>query len=442
MPNIIYEFSKKLLPVRVKKRIASSIIYQYSTYIINNVNKRQKSLHQGIYYTLDNLDFSFKEDTFQTKIAINKQLKWNYGTVDWRGVYSGSSDRIIFKDILANKTLENLINQMNNSLLISVIGGGFFLDLLEKYNFNKILLFDNNINEHVKINSLLNTIISTNSSFEPRIFEKNIIENDNSFVPYLFDSHVSVDKEEIINIINDNYSTETTFPVLEKIDTYPDRAINQEVLTKNMIDRLKKGLLIKSFVTFPNIDVCGANVVVFLSNIHRWDIKNIDVYNSINNATSITIIRENSNYSNVSIENPNTHWKLSVNKKTRDLKTLHIVNNKKYLADYSSNSIFNKTILIKDLDVFDDYEAVIGHMLLSRVSRKFWIKRALKNRLKCIPSNIKKIIITEKNNSKIDEFRYFYDNLFTDYDLIEEEFIHGSNDNKRSILFVYILKGL
>ena len=92
-------------------------------------------------------------------INFPSKFKWGQNAPKWSSVFVSSDDEIEnLNDV--DKFLNNF--HKRNLSLASVIGGMKFLKIYCKYNFNKLFLFDENINEIAKMDIFFNYIHRTN----------------------------------------------------------------------------------------------------------------------------------------------------------------------------------------------------------------------------------------------------------------------------------------
>ena len=417
---------------RLKQSIANSLVYQYLTYLSSMKQKDIRYEHK-----LDNLTLAYDKE-FNSNITIESKVKWNYNHYQWRGVYSGSSDRIIFKDILENSILKGL-TENHETVLISVIGGGFFLDLVEKFKFKRVILFDNNINEHVKINSLINNMLTYQKEFKIEDFENEIRSNANSFIPFLPNSKVSTKILYSSKISNDNNIIEDTFPISELSLDYPERKMPSSYISLNYIlKKLKETLIKETFLEFPKIDLNNRLGIIFLSNIYRWDIRNKLIYESLKNYKGLIIIRENTSYALQSIENPNTHWRLNVLEHIGNEKTLHLINNIKILNDYKKNSLnLGTPVHLNSKINLDKYTTILIHQLFQNKRFHIFTRIMLLTKLSNIPNNVKKVIVTDlTNNLNKKNFRLLK-KLLRDFNYQKEFFSRGEKNPRRNKIIVF-----
>jgi hypothetical protein len=238
---------------------------------------------------------------FSLNCIIHEPLRWPRRGLHYRTIYSwaGSGDRSAFKGLELFEPFNKLIED-NDCMLVSVIGSSFFLDLVMLYDFSELVLFDENINEHAKVSALINEL--NNENFDQIQFEESLIMNNKNFMPYLEKSNLTYSLTEENNLVRplddiEGFYYEKGFPLTGSIIDLPRQVFDLDSeKTQKLVSRLRKNLDKNTYFQLPSFDAGGKVVVLFLSNIPESKLTNSMVYDSIQNSSSIKIIRKNLNH--------------------------------------------------------------------------------------------------------------------------------------------------
>lgn len=451
IPNILYN--------RMKKSNKIQKFYLFYTEVLGVFSRVYSNRDGSSSATplLKNFEASFNGNNFSMVSIIHKPLKWAYGTLDFRSIYSGSSDRILFNQLLSSNILHKITSE-NECILVSVIGGGFFIDLIKTYSFSNVVLFDSNINEHAKVSSLINRIHK--GEFIIGQFEEDILEDSKSLVPFLKDSDLSFSVAEncILKYSSEELEgkqikpiVEIGFPMVELENNFPRRALHLDRYDKLIvIDKLKNSLDKKIYVTVPQVDANGKVVIYFLSNISNSDINNNKVLRNTINSAGTFIIRVDNEISNLNLNDAHQHWRMAIYHELKDKKVVHLVATKKHEKDHTHDPLYLLTTYIKDINLdFIKFNTIFLHILLGHASSINRIHKYLFNLLSDLPLNISEIVVTEhslryfkrsrfnRNWVSDDDIVDYYNSLFQSFSLKKKQYIYGQNDSQRNILLVY-----
>jgi hypothetical protein len=407
-------------------------------------------IHRGFERAYSNKKFSMVS-------VIDAPLKWSYDSYDFRSIYSGSSDRILFEGLLTSNRLKKFTKQ-NDCILISVIGGGYFLDITTRFDFSEIILFDSNINEHAKISAYLNRM--DKGTFNTKEIEIEITNDIRSLVPFINGAELTFQTTNNC-LIEYNYPEiegsfaepilERGFPIVELEENFPLRSINisddeKLTLTSKLRERLDKRI----YKSIPNIDANGRVVVIFLSNIDEYYLPNYEVHRKITNSPATIILRGDNEIAERNLEDSHLNWKLAVYKELIGFDVLHLVSNKRYINGSNLDFLINGSTLLSrsNLDI-ENANALFLHIMLGHSKSKLYMSYLMKRKLKKLPKRINKIVVTEHSINYLykgvflrrwisDEFIIrFYNDLFDAFELTGQNYIYGNGDKNRNIMLLY-----
>lgn len=229
---------------------------------------------------------------FSLAIHIGAPLKWMCQQASFASVFSGSNDR---NNATANVELiaDHLahVASIGKVSLVSVIGGTFLLDLVQRVGFSRVLLFDQNVAEFAKMSALLNLLAGNPDDDPVESLERMILAEPDALLPRLPLSAVSCSLAPGSDWEFEG-GTEDAFPLLLRKSNYPHYAWNaspeQRALT---LARLKTALCRTVFLELPSIDAAGHLMVVFCSNADESILSDSLVRSKFANAAGVIIIR-------------------------------------------------------------------------------------------------------------------------------------------------------
>lgn len=129
---------------------------------------------------------------FSLAIHIGAPLKWMCQQASFASVFSGSNDRnnaTANVEIIADHPAR--VASIGKVSLVSVIGGAFLLDLVQRVGCSRILLFDQNVAEFAKISALLNLMAQDPGDDPVETLERMILARSDTLLPRLPLSEVS-----------------------------------------------------------------------------------------------------------------------------------------------------------------------------------------------------------------------------------------------------------
>jgi hypothetical protein len=447
----------RLLPRKLKVKLKSSLRFMYYYELIYRF-KKTFEFHlskKNISNVVNRIDFSnaYDRECFEFYSIINQPLKWGYSSLDYRAIYSGSSDKLLFEGLFNSNVLRQITDN-NECILISVIGGGYFFEIIKNYRFSEVVLFDSNINEHAKVSSIVNQFYIKGFSMDE--FENLLIQDKKSLMPYLEYSRLQYKltnkcvikyPEKELEESPEGLISEKGFPIMELSQNFPERKsiIFNKDETNMLISKLESNLDSSIYNDYPKFNANGKVVIVFLSNISRLDLSDEDVRLRTSNASGTFILRDNYHRASSNLQDPHQHWSVEVYKEIRKLAVIRIVASNKFKKDSSDNWMFQNTVTINELKRYPvNSNTILLHILIGHSRQPSMVRRNLTNltnRLKVVT----KIIVTEhshtinkKNSfSSNDSIISFYENIFNGFELKSLRFIQGNNDPNRNILLVF-----
>lgn len=200
------------------------------------------------------------------KLNFPENFKWGQNAPRWSSVFVSSDDKI--KNI---EEIDKFLNSFHDKdiSLASVIGGMKFLQIYAKYNFNKLFLFDENINEIAKIDIFLNYIYRTSyKDFKSNYFLEEYINK--NFKKFYLSKYLQKFK---INLPKNFYLKHPTKNIKEKLDMVFRPSIYKELTLKfnekefNRIKDNLKNSWPEYSLDIPNINTNDKFIVVYNSHI-------------------------------------------------------------------------------------------------------------------------------------------------------------------------------
>jgi hypothetical protein len=229
---------------------------------------------------------------FSLDVQIGAPLKWMCQQASFASVFSGSNDRngaTANVEIIADHLAR--VASIGKVSLVSVIGGAFLLDLVQRVGFSRVLLFDQNVAEFAKISALLNLMAQDPNGDPVEGVERMILARPDALLPRLPLSEVSYSLAPDSDWEFEG-GEEDAFPLLLRKRNYPHYAWNagpeERALT---LARLKTALCRNVFLELPSIDAAGHLVVVFCSNADEAVLPDAFVRSKFVNAAGVIILR-------------------------------------------------------------------------------------------------------------------------------------------------------
>lgn len=412
---------------------------------------------------LSDIPLSWNGNSFCFKLHVHNALKWDSAKISTSGIFSGSSDRgNTFLHKVACRYV-NEIKKYHKVTLYSVIGGCFFYDLVHEVDFDKIVVFDENIAEFGKLAYVLNSLCNdgTNTALGvTKSLEYHVENNPACILPSLGNQYLDIDYSDQVT----NGSMYAGFKVNNKSvllpsDVYPDCTWNaNEQQVSVVYERLKKSLVNRIFTRLPNIDAEKSFAVVFISNA---DISGNEIKKLIKNHSGLLVLRSISVGDFRHIE-PHVFWD-SVAVSCFQGKTHQCWNSEcaKNATNLDLNEFVQSSSFIDDSNVLTslaliprDTQTLLTHILLghgkdgsiNKKSRLELIKDILEN----IPTHIKRLVMAEfnpegemSNNvypfTSIADMKEYFEKFAAKSGLhfTEMRYAPGAQDIKRNVFFIF-----
>jgi len=432
-------------------RSASKVGYFHIIKMVREVYNRDLFI-----YKIDSLKSQYISDEFQMAynegvqslyfdITINTPMQWPFLTPKFASVYSGSSDREINK--LSNNHLDILaiLNEHIDFSFISVIGGGYILDLLNYFdNLDKIIFFDENINEFVKLCDLFYSL-----KVSPELEFQDIIESNSDYyneylVPKPKNGKIKI-CTDIENTLVENLDVGPEyFPIIEKKDNYPNRIANFTHAEKcTLALKLEKATVKNAFFDIPRIVFNNSLPVIYLSNISENIYSNERIERLISSQLGLVIIR--SNISDVSIKlNSHLVWNLFIQK--------YLVGNSHHLWNKSelnknnfdpNNEIGKSWSFLGDRKILLDTNTLILHFPFTRSQEQNIVTRSkLQRDIQSVSISLKRILWCEyvtKNMKISNRNLLWFEDILNKHGFkqIGEVYVPEDFSNYRSKFIIY-----
>jgi hypothetical protein len=407
---------------------------------------------------------------FRFKVQIHKPFKWYRLEGKFHSVFSGSNDRVLGHTPQIELIVDyiNSVVEHENLVLISVVGGGYFLDLVDKLDPASLILFDSNILEFVKTAILIKNLDKTNpqekteSEFSLLVDRMQDVTEDLKISFELYETSKWLHKEHELD----------SFPMLLNHDRYPEESLQNAGLNLKLIqERISKSLIDDVWLDLPRINVERKTAVVFLSNCTKEDISNYDVAIRIVNHSGLIIIRSGDTPGNMEINrqalDPHAYFLATLQPllnlesiKTnaleiypKELKPIFDLEFQVRKNNFDRHFVGESVILGEfNTSELSEYNVLVTHMLFGKVKNLENIGvRGKELEVLCteICPNILRVIITEHNPeskqgkmlsnvfSDLESLITNFNGLLLDFNLTEVKFSPGFDEPKRNVFLVY-----
>jgi hypothetical protein len=404
-----------------------------------------------------------KNKEIKFKSIIDGKFKWGEEQLLWCSVFMGTNDTTQqIKNF--DKLLEyiNIVQPPKQKInLISVIGGMFFFKLIEKVEFNHIVLFDSNINEHIKIVKVINSLINTKYELYDKFdsLDKQIRNNITEFyLPKAAGKQLSLEisKNSVFEFGNKKSSVETIFPP----SIYPEFAWTPE--SRECFDKAKKNLTenldrnIYCFLPETLINIPGSLTIVYLSNAFfdkQSPLTQEFVKSKVKSDYVIPLYCE-ANNDNTEVLDPHMWWEITVRELMKG-KTLHIWSDDDAgLLGSSFDKIYDNSMTISDYIANGPrikYDCLISHIIFGKNHNPGLFSDRLtkfKKMLERAKSTCKRIIIAEFDTEAIshvnheclpsvNEIEMTAKAILNDYVDVCRRYSPGNLDPHRNVFIVF-----
>jgi len=341
------------------------------------------------------LAFDDKSLSLRFSLVINTPMQWPFSRPVFAGIYSGSSDRKMTKISKQQFEFLHILNKHMKFSIISVIGGGYVLDLIREFNnLDKIIFFDENVNEFVKLCDLFNAL-----KVSPDIDYQDAIENNSDYykeflVPRPRNGKITIFTEIADSLVNSKAVGPEYFPIIEKKKDYPERAAKFNYDEQREIGiKLEKFTSNIAFCDIPRIKFNGSLPILFLSNISSEYYDNQRIERLITSKLGIIIIRSNASEIYIRL-NHHEIWNVFLSKYL--IGTSHHLWNRSELKKKSfdpSSQIGHTWSFLGDQQISIKSNTLILHFPFTRTKDKCDVVISkLTTELSTIPTNLKRII--------------------------------------------------
>ena len=409
------------------------------------------------------LPLSWDGDAFRFTFYVTNVLKWGGARLVTSGVFSGSSDR---GNTFFYKTACMYINEIkkyHKVSLYSVIGGCFFYDLVKEVDFDRVVLFDENIAEFGKLAYALNSFAVDGSSTAESItnsLDTYVIGNPSCILPEIGNEYIDMDFSEQVMTGSMFAGTRVNNKsLLLPAKDHPECAWSTSQEDAYVVhNRLKKSLVRKIHTKIPSSDAGKSFAVVFVSNA---DIPTGDIKKLITNHSGLLVIRSVSHFDFRHVE-PHIFWD-SVAMSCFLGKTHQCWNNEciENSNNESLNQFVNSSSFIDDNDILKSLSAipkdsctVLTHILLghSKDGRADKLRRleTIKGVFENVPVHIKRLVVAEFNPegemcnnvypfTSVDQMKDQFTQSVKKSGLhyVETKYAPGNQDVRRNVFFAF-----
>jgi hypothetical protein len=401
---------------------------------------------------LDRLPLSW-DDTgkrFSLDIRIGGPLKWMCQQASFASVFSGSNDR---RNATSNVELitDHLagVASIGKVSLVSVIGGTFLLDLVQRVAFSRVILFDQNVAEFAKMTALLNLMAMHPEDDPFDALEHMVLTQPDALLPRLPLSEVSCHLAPGSEWEFEG-AKEAAFPLLLRKNNYPHYAWNADAGERMVtLARLRAALCRTVFLELPSIDAAGHLIVVFCSNADHTVLSDEFIRSKFLNAAGVIVIRSLIG-DNQSALDPHPYWEVVA--RTAIVGVSHQIwapEDAAMVGGPLDCTTHTSSVLGRPVPPVDP-ETLLCHILLGKCRGNLTDRRAAVVRcVQSLPESVNRMVVAEYNPAcesgaairhefdSIDRLRSFYAETLHGFGHVDTLYAPGLGDSHCNVFFVF-----
>jgi hypothetical protein len=407
------------------------------------------------------------------KLQIHAPFKWAQLQAAFHSVFSGSTDRLPGHTPRVDEICKfiNLISVYTPVNLISVIGGNYYLDLINKLEIDRLILFDSNYLEIVKTSFLLEAF---NRDDDPSNFGSETERRVSQYMKTITtQSGVDIEFEQLASSKWKHHGYERkSFPILLETDHYPRHAFPfHKEEARGLSKKLLRAIRTDFWLDLPRINMNREFVVVFVSNCRKEDLSDLDIRIRIVNHSGLVIIRSNDDGSKENINDhalePHPFWMAvlssCLNVEGTHLRAVEILppelrklTNLEYqISNNNFDAFFCEEVAIlgEPLTVeLSNVQSIVTHILIGKIKSGTELNYRIdlvRTLFLNIPTNISRIVICEFHpdstrsshlKPEIDSMQTLttiYKKMLSGFTLSETRHSPGFLEEKRNVFLVF-----
>lgn len=447
--NLRKELVSPVRALRVPERKLSSLNQAFSTQSRWGLPSRQPKKFDFVY-------------------QLNAPFKWGREELAFHSVFLGGTDWAV-DAVPQIDVILNYLNKIGNYCrlnLFTTVGSCFFFHLVNNVKFKRVILFERNILEMMKVGMQL------------RDFDQPLSGGVESEFTEYFQELLNLNRYTSLNFECGKrafWSTrggpsEVSLPILMSRTGYPDFQVDLEQEERQrVLSRLKNALVREVWSKFPQVNLEREVAVVFLSNIPRSVISDKDVVSSLVNGSGTIIIRSSDTEPdpllNQSALDPHEYWTAVLESCCTkhdqrvhevlpfELRKIQDVDYQLECGNFDFYSHDSASFLDEGTEIIpDETSLLILHILLGKMnSSNGMIDRVnmLKNYLVNVPRSVNRVVVAEFNpESKrgkhlqgvfptVESLKVFYESCLSSFEVLDTKFSPGFGEKKRNVFFVF-----
>lgn len=399
---------------------------------------------------------------------LNAPFKWAQEELAFHSVFSGGTDWAVdaVPEIAVISNYLNKIGKYCRLNLFTTVGSCFFFQLVNNVKFQRVILFERNILEMMKLGIQLREFEQPRFGGVKKRFTEYFQEllNLNRFASLDFECGKTA-----------NWSTrggpsEVSLPILMSKKGYPDFQIRlDESERERVLSRLKNGLVQEVWPNFPQVNLEREVAVVFLSNIPRSIWSDKDISTSLVNGCGTIIIRssdiEPEPLLNRSALDPHPYWTAVLescctmrNQRVHEvlpmeLKKIQKIEHQLETGNFDFYSHDSASFVDEGTEIIPgDTSLLITHILLGKTKSSSDLTgrvNMVKNYLSEIQPSVERVVVAEFNpESKrgkhlkeifpsLESLRTYFESCLPYFEVLETKFSPGFGEKKRNVFFVF-----
>ncbi len=350
---------------------------------------------------IQDLNASFCQVTnrFELELYLDKPIKWAEFQMNFSAVFSGSNDR---NDCDSYSTIVKYlqsVGQRHPLTLISVVGGSFFLDLVNDVEFKSVILFDSNVAEFTKISSAFNYLNEDPLQDPFEALERDYTNDATSLMPNGPKSSVTW-KVEQDSFWQFEDVKDSIFPFILTKEKFPQYSWKVSDIDRQLVlERLKSALIVNVFPEFPRIDFSDESrqdlVVIFASNVPDNVFTSEFIRERLDGIAGSITLRTCDGRSNESALDPHAYWEATA-------RSLKIGKSHQIWPDEDADllgGIYDKTMHTSGMvgsEIPQGTETVLFHIVFGKSTEGLESRhQKFSSSLKKIPKSVKRVVVAE-----------------------------------------------
>ena len=401
---------------------------------------------------IDNLELAWNDvdNQFCLEAYLTATMKWFHSQAHWASAFSGSNDRgdtPQFEDI---STYLQKVAGVYPVSLISVIGGSFFLDLVARVEFARIILFDQNVVEFAKISALCNILNRAPDRDPFDELEREITSAPDQLLPSVQSSRLSVRLGP-----NTDWQfegrREPGFPLMLRKATFPEYAWRaNEDDRRRALANMRRALAKSLFFSVPKIDAAGHLIVVNCSNADPSQLSDAYIRSRITNAAGILIIRSIVVTENSAALDPHPYWEAIARSQCSGQSHQLWAPEDAECLDTPLDETTHTSSILGEQPLPSEADTLLCHILSGKCQSRFPSRYALiRQTLFTLPPRFSRVVVAEFRPEgpvgrrlpagfhSSEDFTNFYAAALPQFQLTRTVYAPGADDDQRNMFLVF-----